>query len=103
MIVFKFGRIIFVYFTNDWAFYSKEMLNDKNGIGGNNMAKFVDYQILPNILKLKCNENISVISSIDILLIVMESAVFVWHRSPYPNLNTTCVLRMYSLIILLAN
>ena len=92
-----------MYLTNDWAFYLKEMLNDKNGIGGNNMAKFVNYQISANILKLKYNENISVIFSIDILLMVMESAVFVWHPSSYPNLNTTCVLRMYSLIILLAN
>ena len=61
------------------------------------MAKFVDYQILGNILKLKHNGNISVIYSIHIRLMVMESAVFVWHLSPHPNVNTTCVVNSHAL------
>ena len=59
------------------------------GIDGNNMHKFIYYQILANILilKLKSNENISVLFPIDILLMVMKSAIFVWHPGPYTNLN----------------
>ena len=39
------------------------------GIGGNNMDKFIDYQILAStlILKLKKNENINTIFPTDIL------------------------------------
>ena len=55
------------------------------GISSNNMAKFILYQILANILilKLKYNENISVILAIDILFMVMQSTIFVWHPGPY--------------------
>ena len=50
------------------------------GIGGNNMTKFIYYQILANtlILKLKRNENVSAILPIDILFMVMELLTFVW-------------------------
>ena len=45
------------------------------GIGGNNMDKFIHHQILANtlILKLKWNENVSVIFPIDILFTIMKS------------------------------
>ena len=46
------------------------------GIGGNNMATFIHYQILANtliILKLRKNENIVAILPINILLMVMVS------------------------------
>ena len=57
------------------------------------MAKFIHYLILANtvISKLKWNQNVSVIFPIYILLMVMKSAIFVWHIGLYPNLNTTLV------------
>ena len=50
------------------------------GVGGNNIAKFIDYQILADtlIVKLKWNESISEILPINILLSVMELSTFVW-------------------------
>ena len=64
------------------------------GISGNNIAKFIYYQILVNklLFKLKHNENIIVIYPIDILLMLMKSAIFVWNLGPYRNLNTTYVV-----------
>ena len=38
------------------------------------------------------NENVSVIFPIDFLLMVMKTAIFVWHPGPYTNLNTICVI-----------
>ena len=57
---------------------------------GNNVAKFICYQILADtsLIKLKYNENINVIFPINILM-AMELAIFVWHPGPYTNLNTT--------------
>ena len=63
------------------------------GIGGNNMATFIYYQILANtliILKLRMNENIIAILPINILLTVMVSYTFVSDPDPYTSLNSTC-------------
>ena len=43
------------------------------GFGGNNVAKFVDIQIL-----------------VDIQLIVMKSVIFVWPLGQHVKLNATC-------------
>ena len=53
----------------------------------NNIDKLNDYQLLINtlILKLKYNENISAILPIDILLMVINSAIFVRHLGPHHN------------------
>ena len=58
------------------------MLTNKYiSFGSNNIAKFIDYQILADTLikQLKQIEDISVILSIDILLMVTESSTFDWH------------------------
>ena len=55
------------------------MLKNKfTGFGSNNIAKFIDYQMLADTLikQLKQIEDISVILSIDILLMVAESSTF---------------------------
>ena len=65
----------------------------KKTIASKNISKLIYYQILANtlILNLKYNENIILSPPIDILLMVINSAIFVWHPGSYTNLNTTCV------------
>ena len=64
----------------------KYLKRNYTDFSGNNIAKFIEYQILTDTLitKLKWDENLSVILPINILLIVMESPTFVWYlvRTP---------------------
>ena len=73
--------------------FNNQILNKQvqfsTDFGGNNVAKFVDIQIIVNTLILKF-EIAGKHDSIDILFMVMNSAIFVWHLGQHVRLNTTC-------------